>query len=313
MINSFVYPPALRQGGVIGIPAPSTPVGPALRAQLDHGTAFLHSLGFEVRLAAHVETNTLGFAAAGIEKAADINALFADPTIDAIMCAQGGMTANACLAHLDWDVIRRNPKPFIGISDISVLLNAITTRTGLVTFHGDDLLWGFGRTTTAYNRSEFLAGYGEGRSGPIPPNRPRHALRAGSAEGRLWGGNLTALLKLAGTPFWPDLRGAILFLEDIGLAPDRCDCELTQLLHMGVFDSVSGVVIGFIDGQDGVATPGNSLGEMLLRLTPERDFPILKTEDFGHNCANTVLPVGGHAYLDADRLTFGLVEPAVVR
>ncbi len=311
MSLSFIYPPALRPGGVIGVPAPSTPIGPSLQGQLANGSAFLNGLGFEVRLAPRVAADTWGFAATGVEKAADVNALFADPTIDAIMCAQGGMTANACLTHLDWDVIRQNPKPFIGISDISVLLNAITARTGLVTFHGDDLLWGLGRRTTAYNRGEFLAGYVDGRSGPIPPNRPRTALRGGVAEGRLWGGNLTALLKLAGTPYWPDLRGAILFLEDIGLAPDRCDCELTQLLHMGVFDSVAGVLIGFIDGQDGVVAPGQSLGEILLRLTPERDFPILKTEDFGHNCPNTVLPVGGRAFLDAGRLTFGLANPAV--
>ncbi len=311
MSGSFIYPPRLHTGDVIGIAAPSTPIGAAHRAQLEHGTAFLKSLGFEVRLAPQVETHSLGFAASGAEKAADLHALFADPDIQAIMCAQGGMTANACLAHLDWDVIRSHPKPFIGISDITVLLTAITARTGLVTFHGDDLLWGFGRRNTVYNRSEFLAGLVAGRSGPIPPNRPRRVLRSGTAQGRLWGGNLTALLKLAGTPCWPDLSDAILFLEDIDLAADRCDCELTQLLHLGVFDRIAGVIIGFIDGQDGISEPGQSLGEILLRLTPDHGFPILKTEDFGHNCPNTVVPVGGLARIDADRLTWELLEPAV--
>jgi len=306
-----ILPPRLRAGDVIGVVAPSTPVGPALQGQLDHGSAFLRSLGFEVRLAPHVSAATLGFAATGVEKAADLNACFADQGVRAVMCAQGGLTANACLAHLDWDLIRRNPKPFIGISDITVLLTAISVRTGLVTLHGDDLLWGLGRSITDYNRSEFVAGLMSARSGPIPANRPRAALRDGRAEGPLWGGNLTALLKLAGTPYWPDLSGAILFLEDIDLAADRCECALMQLAQMGVFDQVAGVVIGYIDGQDGVSPTGHTLGDILLRLTRSARFPILKTEDFGHNCPNAYLPVGGLARLDAGRCELALLEPCV--
>ena len=311
MTQRFIRPERLRAGDVIGILSPSTPIGDALRSQVEQGKAFLRELGFEVRLAQHVEARTLGYAASAADKAADLHALFVDPAIKAIMCAQGGMTGNASLNLLDWDLIRKHPKAFIGISDITVLLNAITTRTGLVTYHGDDLLWGFGRGTTDYNRSEFLSIYVEARVGPIPANRPRTTLRGGVAEGRLWGGNLSCLLKLAGTPYWPDLDGAILFLEDIDLAPDRCDCELTQLLHMGVFDQVSGVLIGYIDGQDGSTEPGQSLGEILLRLTRQHRFPILKTEDFGHNCPNTVLPVGVLARLDADERSLSLLEAPV--
>lgn len=312
MTRLFSRPGRLRLGDVIGIVAPSTPIDNALRTQVDQGASFLRELGFEVRFASHVEARTLGYAASGAEKAADLHALFADPDVKAIMCAQGGVTANASLGFLDWDLIREHPKPFIGISDITVLLNAITTRTGLITYHGDDLMWGFGRGTTDYNRSEFLSILVEGRVGLVPANRSRTTLRGGSAEGRLCGGNLTCLLKLAGTPSWPALEGSILFLEDIDLTPDRCDCELTQLLHMGVFDQVSGVLIGHIDGQDGSAVPGHTLGEMLRRLTPQHRFPILKTEDFGHNCPNTVLPVGVMARLDADEQTLMLLEAPVV-
>ncbi len=311
MPQRFIRPQRLRQGDVIGIVAPSTPIDDTLRVQVDQGAAFLRELGFAVRFAPHVETRTLGYAASGAEKAADLHALFVDPDVRAIMCAQGGVTANASLGYLDWDLIREHPKPFIGISDITVLLNAVTMRTGLVTYHGDDLMWGFGRGTTAYNRSEFLSIFVEGRAGLIPAHRPRTTLRGGVAEGRLWGGNLTCLLKLAGTPYWPDLDGAILFLEDIGLTPDHCDCELTQLLQIGVFEQISGVLIGYIDGQDGVAAPGQTLGEMLSRLTPQHRFPILKTEDFGHNCPNTVLPVGALARLDADERKLSLLEAPV--
>lgn len=311
MAATFIRPSRLRVGDVIGIVAPSTPTDAVLHAQVEQGVAFLRELGFEVRFAPHVGARTLRYAASGAEKAADLHAMFADPEVKAILCAQGGVTANASLSFLDWDLIREHPKPFIGISDITVLLNAITTRTGLVTYHGDDLMWGFGRGTTDYNRSEFLSTFVDGRVGLIPANRRRTTLRGGTAEGRLWGGNLTCLLKLAGTPYWPDLDGAILFLEDIGLEPDRCDCELTQLMHMGIFNRISGALIGYMDGQDGSAEPGLTLGDMLLRLTPQHRFPVLKTEDFGHNCPNTVLPVGVLARLDADEQSLSLLEAPV--
>lgn len=289
----------LKKGDAIGVVAPSSRVE-SDDEKLEHGTRFLENLGFEVVVGKHVCSNTLGYAASALEKAEDINRMFADPDIKAILCAQGGDTANACLPELDWELIRANPKIFGGISDITVLLNAIYARTGLVTFHGNDLMWGFGRKPTPYDSQEFLHRLVEGRIGKIPANRPRQTIRRGRAEGRLLGGNLRCLLKLAGTHYLPDFSGAILFLESLGFDPASCDCMLHQLKQMGIFDQVRGVIIGYIDGVDNDPHADIYLQDVLLNVTGQYTFPVLKVNDFGHNCPNTVLPVGARVRIQAD-------------
>jgi len=289
----------LKKGDAIGVVAPSSRVESG-DEKLEHGTRFLENLGFEVVVGKHVCSNTLGYAASPLEKAEDINRMFANPAIKAILCAQGGDTANACLSELDWQLIRENPKIFGGISDITVLLNAIYARTGLVTFHGNDLMWGFGRKPTPYDSQEFLHRLVEGRIGNIPANRPRQTIRRGRAEGRLLGGNLRCLLKLAGTHYLPDFNGAILFLESLGFDPASCDCMLRQLKQMGIFDQVHGVIIGYIDGVDNDPQANINMQDVLLNITGEYIFPILKVNDFGHNCPNTALPVGARVRIDAN-------------
>jgi muramoyltetrapeptide carboxypeptidase len=289
----------LKKGDAIGVVAPSSRVE-SDDEKLEHGTRFLENLGFEVVVGKHVCSNTLGYAASALEKAEDINRMFADPDIKAILCAQGGDTANACLPELDWELIRANPKIFGGISDITVLLNAIYARTGLVTFHSNDLMWGFGRKPTPYDSQEFLHRLVEGRIGKIPANRPRQTIRRGRAEGRLLGGNLRCLLKLAGTHYLPDFNGAILFLESLGFDPASCDCMLHQLKQMGIFDQVRGVIIGYIDGVDNDPHADIYLQDVLLNVTGQYTFPVLKVNDFGHNCPNTALPVGARVRIQAD-------------
>ncbi len=305
-------PPTLRPGNTIGIVSPSTPVTEELNGQFENGLRFLESLGFGVKLGRHVRSTSWGYAAAPEEKAEDIHAMFSDDTVQAIICSQGGDTANACLSHLDWELIRAHPKIFLGISDISVLLNAIHHKTGLVTFHGDDVMWGFGRTPSTYDREEFLARLVEGRVGEIPPNGERRSVRGGVAEGRLLGGNLHCLLKLAGTSYFPNFEDAILFVEDIGITPEGCDHAFQQMKQMGLFAQMRGVIVGTIDGLQN----DNSLMQLediLLRITAEYDFPILKTNDFGHNCTNTTLPVGGRVRMDADACKIEIVENFILK
>jgi muramoyltetrapeptide carboxypeptidase len=140
-----LIPAKLNKGDTIGIVSPSRPVFPELNEQFKRGVAFLEAHGFNVLVGEHIYSTTLGYAAAPLEKAEDLNRMFADESVRAIICSQGGTTANACLPYLDWDNMRAHPKIFLGMSDITVLLNAIHHKTGLVTFHGSDLMWGFGR------------------------------------------------------------------------------------------------------------------------------------------------------------------------
>ena len=300
----------LRRGERLGIVAPSSAVTAETEKQFERGVAYLEGLGFEVVVAEHVRSTTLGRCASPEEKAADINGLFADPSIAGIICAQGGATANACLPHLSWPTVRANPKVFMGISDITVLLNAIHAATGLVTFHGNDLLWGFGRNPTGYDRRAFVRSLMEGRPGTVEPNGERRTIRSGSSEGVALGGNLRCLLKLAGTPYWPDTAGAILFLEAVDVTSETCDCMVRQLEQMGMFETLNGVVVGHVDGlqQD---SGSRQLEEVLQAASAGRSFPILKVDDFGHNCPNAVLPIGARVRVDADRQTIEQVEPFI--
>jgi len=304
-----LIPKRLSPGDTIGLIAPSDPVLPDYETRLLEGCDYLRSLGFKIKYGTNLFANTLGFSASPKEKADDINAMFKDPNIDAIICAQGGETANAVLSQIDWDVIRKNPKIFLGISDITVLLNVIYQQTRLVTFHGNDILWGFGFNPTQYDQQEFKRVLIDGEIGPIPPNQPRQTIRAGQAQGTLLGGNLGCLLKLIGTPFWPDLHDAILFVEAYTISAKACHSAFHQLKQIGVFDFINGVVVGYIDSMQCEDTPKPHMEDVLLEVTKEYHFPILKMNDFGHNCPNTVLPVGGEVVLDADEGILRITSP----
>ncbi len=306
-----LIPKGLFQGAAIGIVSPSNPVIKELKGQFTQGVKFLEKLGFKVVIGKHVFSTSWGYAASPQEKAEDINRMFDDESISAIICSQGGATANACLPYLDWENIRKNPKIFLGISDITVLLNAIHKKTGLITFHGNDLIWGFGRDPTRYDEGEFLSRLVEAKIGAIPPNRERRTVRKGVAEGKLLGGNLNCLLKLAGTPYFPDFSRAILFVEAINITAEECDRLFQQLKQMDVFKLIRGVLVGYIDGLQNCEKALMQMEDVLLRVTEEYDFPILKINDFGHNCPNTVLPVGGEVRIDADKLTIEILKNCV--
>jgi muramoyltetrapeptide carboxypeptidase len=162
-----------------------------------------------------------------------------------------------------------------------------------------------------YDKQEFITRLMDGIIGKIPQNHVRRAIRNGVAEGRLLGGNLNCLLKLAGTAYFPDFTGAILFVEAIGITPEGCDHLFQQLKQMGVFDKIRGVLIGYIDGLQSDEKALMQMEDVLLHVTAEYDFPVLKADDFGHNCPNTVLPVGGEVRINADRLTMEILEKCV--
>jgi muramoyltetrapeptide carboxypeptidase len=304
-------PRKLLVGDTIGVVAPSDPVFPDQEDKLQMGIDYFENLGFKVKLGAHIRANSLGYAATPQQKAHDINVMFADPNICAIICAQGGDTANAPLSLLDWESIQKNPKIFLGLSDITVLLNAITHKTGLLTFHGNDILWGFGNELAEYEHSEFLRVLIEGGIGPIPLNQPRMRVRSGQATGRLLGGNLRCLLKLAGTPYWPDFSGAILFMEAFQISQSACHTAILQMQHIGVFDQICGVIVGYIYSMQHNDGPRPHMEDILLDLTQGYQFPILKMNDFGHNCPNTILPVGGQVFMDADQGTLEVLAPCL--
>jgi muramoyltetrapeptide carboxypeptidase len=295
----------LNKGDKIGLVSPSSPPN---RDALQQGISSLEALGFTVVSGKYVHSTTWGYGASLQEKAEDINAMFADTSIKAIMAAAGGYTGASCLPYLDWEVIAANPKIFVGMSDITPLLNVIYVKTGLVTFHGTDVhSW----SSISYEEQEFISRLANGEVGPLRKNSTWETVRSGQADGRLLGGNLNCLLKLAGTPYWPDFSDSILILEVVDQPPQACDHLITQLKQIGVFERVKGIVVGYIAGLQDREDAPIQMEDILLRLTPEYDFPILKINEFGHSCPNTVLPIGVKVSIDADQQEFEILEPCV--
>ncbi len=308
----MLLPARLKRGDRIGIVSPSAPIDTdELLSRLNSGIRVLEDMGFDVVTAKNALRVRGHSAGTPLEKADDINTMFADRSISAIICSQGGGTANACLPLLDWELIRKNPKIFCGFSDISVLLNAIYSKTGLVTFHGSDVAWGFGWKPTEYDISEFTGRLLEGRIGEVTPAGQRKMVRGGKAAGRLMGGNLMCLLKLAGTPYWPDFSDTILFMEGYTVGSDDCDHMFNQLMQMGVFESIRGAVVGYIHSLQTAKHDVAQMEDVLLEVTKDYTFPILKVNDFGHECPNTIIPVGGMGLVDADSMTFGITGACV--
>ena len=243
--------------------------------------------------------------------------MFADPEVRAIVCVRGGSGAARLLPLLDYDAIRRNPKVLLGYSDITALHCALQAKTGLVTFHGQI---GSG-SWNAFNADQFRRVFFERElmdyrnkveaGDELVPRRNRTiTIRGGKVSGELVGGNLTVLAALAGSPYLPDFRGKILFLEDVGEAPYRVDRMLSTLKLMGALDKIS----GFIFGECTDCKPGDGYGSLTLEqifddyIRPLK-IPAYRGAMIGHIREQFIVPVGGKVELDADAGTFRLLEP----
>ena len=283
----------------------------------------LESLGFKVKPGAHLFDRDGYLAGSDAARAADINAMFADDGVDAIWCVRGGYGASRILPALDYALVQRKPKALIGYSDITALHMAIHRHAGLVTFHGPVAF----RAFTPYSRGELKRVLWTGETpvrlgGPPPFERAEGrvdwenrvaTLVPGRARGRLLGGNLCLMSHLCGTPYFPDLRGAILFLEDVEEAYYRIDRMLTQLWLSGALAGIAGVAFGKFTNCDPSAffLQNRPLEDILAERCRALGVPAVSGLMIGHIEDQTTLPVGCLAELDADAGTLTLLEPGV--
>jgi muramoyltetrapeptide carboxypeptidase len=306
-----VLAPRLQPGDRIEVVAASSAIPQRVRPQLARGVRALRSLGLKVRLERTLFREHLGSAGTAKEKATAINQAFGDPAVSGIIAAQGGDSASTCLPFLDTELIRNHPKVLLGISDFTAVLDGVYARTGLVTFHGNDVIWGFGRFATNYDLREFRNRLIGGSTGEVPAHGPRTTVRAGRATGKFLGGNLPTLVKLAGTPFFPRFRDAILFVEAGSVTPVECYRMFHHLRQLGVFDRLRGALVGYVPSLRRPHQRLPQMGDILLDVTRDLEFPILSVSDFGHRRPNTVLPIGVRGAIDADAQRVEILEPCV--
>ena len=284
-------PARLRPGDTIGIIAPA---GSFDRKQFESGLGVLKNMGFQLNVPGNL-LDPKGYLAGSDAHRADlVNKLFADKTIQAIVCARGGFGSMRILPLLDFELIRRHPKIFVGFSDISAILSALYTRCCMIAFHGPVV------TSLAdashKTKDALLTAVSSSRPVEFQPNNGL-TIRPGTAKGSVCGGNLTTLCHLVGTPFMPSFAGRILFLEDCGEQTYRIDRMLFQMKLSGCFENLAGLVLGSFTDCGSM----ESIVKIIGNVFDDDDLPILAGLDAGHGSHNFAFPIGLEATLDADR------------
>lgn len=313
------YPARLRSGSRVALVAPAGPV--LERDDITRAEELCRALGYVPTVGPHAACHAGYFAGTDEERLADLNAALGDSAVDAVWCIRGGYGVTRILDRVDFDALARAPKAVIGFSDITALLSAITRLTGLVTFHGPTAR----AAMPSFSRWHFervLASAGPpGRLGrlPQPPDvlvAQEHrvvTLRGGMAEGPLAGGNLTLLHCLIGTRYFPDLAGAILFLEDVGEELYRIDRMLAHLRMAGALDRLAGVMVGrFTDMKRTMSDGASGFDEVLAHYFQPLGVPVAYGFPIGHIDRQWTLPLGVRARLDADTGEVELLESAVL-
>jgi muramoyltetrapeptide carboxypeptidase len=319
-VQKQLRPRALRSGDTVGLITPSSYVSDPDRLALAERT--LKYFDLKPKFGKNVRQRNGYLGGSTTERLDDLHSMFADPAVNAVFAIRGGYGSAQLLDRIDYGLLRKNPKIFLGYSDITALHLAIQKRTGMVTFHGPVALSGFSEYTQKnFRRALFeTAPLGSVTNPPeANPLRPAHTLRTirpGKARGPLAGGNLTLISTTMGTPFEIETRGKILLLEDVDEQPYSIDRMLTQLRLAGKFDGVAGVVFG----ECNACRPRDykpafestlSLGEVLDEILGQLRVPVLSGLTFGHTDDQLTLPLGVMAALDADKGELVIEESGV--
>ena len=283
-------PARLNPGDTIGIVAPA---GSFDHETFARGTRMVEEMGFKAYIPQGLSAANGYLAGSDAHRAELVNQLFADKSIDAIICARGGYGSIRILQLLDYEAIKNNPKVFIGFSDITALLSVFFDRCGLVTFHGPMVASLAGATKE--DKLSLYQAVSSANALEIQLSKGQ-TIKPGSGDGILCGGNLNTLCHLTGTPFAPGLAGRILFLEDRGEAPYRIDRMLVHMKLAGCFKGIVGIVLGNFEE----CGPIEDIFNIVANVFDDHPVPILAGLEAGHGKRNKTIPLGIDVTLDAD-------------
>lgn len=305
----MIKPPAVPAGARIAVIAPASS---AKLERVTRGMEVLRAHGYDVVTGQHALGKcTPYFSGTAVERLADLHAAFADPAIKAIFCTRGGYGSNYLLDGIDLDLIRRNPKPFFGYSDLTPVQTWLMDQGGLVAFHGPLVAGDFAVENGVHFMSLHAAlGGGHVAAGAAEGLR---TLRSGRAQGMVYGGCLSLLTASLGTRFAPQTEDKLLFIEDVGAKPYQVDRMLRQMMLAGRFDGAKGFIFGeMLDCVSQGASPG-LLEQVILRVLDWFDGPIAIGLRSGHvSRENVTLPMGIQAELILEKEpVLRYLEPAV--
>ncbi len=313
-----LLPPRLKKGDTIGIVSPSSAIFETEPYEIAVET--FEAMGLKVKLGEFVHNRYGHLAGTDEERAGELNAMFRDPNIHAIIALRGGSGAARILDKLDYEAIAANPKIFIGYSDITALHMAIYTKTGLVTFHAPLAVSTWNSFNYPIFRKILFDGEAflfknpseKGSALTVTRNRIR-TIHPGVATGELLGGNLSVLTGIMGSPYFPSQwNKKILYLEDVGEQIYAVDRMMTQLQLGGVLENIS----GFVFGKCTDCKPGGGYGSLTLEEVIDHYIKPLKIPAYtgamiGHIDDNSTIPNGLEARIDANKGTIQMLGPAV--
>ncbi|MEX2456676.1 MAG: LD-carboxypeptidase [Balneolaceae bacterium] len=300
-----IKPNRLKEGDTIGLVAPAGIIFDG--EEFNRMRSVLEEMGFKVKFGDHVRKRHGYFSGEDEERAEDLNRMFADDEVNGIIAVRGGWGCARILRYLDFDMIRKNPKVYSGFSDNTTLHLAILAYSGLVTFHGP-----MGNSTWSdLTRKYFHEVLVEGKMSEMKSKSKVKTIQDGKSQGGLIGGNLSILTTSLGTPYQPDTRGGILFLEDIGESSYKIDRMLTHLREAGMMEDLAGFVFGKCTNCGDGTQPTFTLEEVLKQHIEPLGIPAIYGADISHEDDNFTLPMGLQADLNADDGTITLLEEAV--
>lgn len=300
----------LKKGDTIGIIAPAscTTYEKVLEAKKN-----IEDMGYQVILGECTKKQWYSYAGTDEERAEEINSFFADKNIDAIICMRGGYGSNRLIELLDFEVIKRNPKIFVGYSDITTLHIALNEKANLITFHGPMAVSNF---TGNYNRDtyeNFIEILSNSRDKQSIKNiiKELKVLNEGRAKGKLVGGNLATLIATLGTEYDLDYNGKILFLEDVGEKTYKIDRFLNQLKKHGVFEKIEGLVLGDFKNCIQDSEKDMTLLEVFQNYFKELKKPVIYNFESGHSEPMLTLPLGAICEIDTYNKEIKVLERVV--
>jgi muramoyltetrapeptide carboxypeptidase len=276
----------------VGVCAPSGYVDPQMLAA---GVEYLRDLGHTVVMPEEAKGQWRYFAGTDDERLAGFHALVDDPSVDLVIAARGGYGLSRLLARIDWNRVAASGKPFVGFSDFTAFNLAAYTCANLVTFHGPMLAVDFGRgdQLDTFTEQHFWHAlrYNDHRVEDIASD---HGYDPRRIDGVLWGGNLSLLAHLCGTPYFPAIDGGILYVEDFNEQPYAIERQFMQLHHAGVLSRQRAVLLG--DFADCEPTNAHrypySMDEVVETLRQILPVPVLTGLPFGHVPRKLTLPFG---------------------
>lgn len=296
----------MKPGDTVGVVAPAAAVE---RDHLARGVEALGAMGFRVRVSDRALARDGVLAGSDRERADELQAFFADPDIRAVFAARGGYGCGRILPLLDFDALALTPKPFVGFSDATFILNALVERANMIAFHGPMVAMDFARGLS-FRSIEHMRAMLTGEMTRI--EFPAHeSVHPGCGEGALVGGCLSVVVASIGTPYAPDFDGKILFLEDTGEKAYRIDRMLVQLRQSGALARCAAIVFGAIRPLNNDQSEARLIARFIAEQTRGLDRPVIFGIEAGHGTENLTLPFGAHAIVDADARRLVISEAVV--